>query len=216
MNKLHIISYCFGMLLFIACANRNLHSINPSDFNELTQLMNTMSGEFSSQEQAEEDSLFYNINLVMHPIWESDQSAKWLYVEQAVTRLIDKPYRQRVYKLSKQADGSIASSVFELPNPSRFIHGWTQADLFKQITPDSLISRQGCAVYLRKDKNNCYSGSTKDKECLSSLRGASYATSKVDICPDQIISWDQGWNAEDQQVWGAETKGYIFKRKSYD
>ncbi len=213
MNKRYTLIYLFAIVMLISCANRNLKSTTSSDQAALVDLMNTMSGEFSSEEQANEDSLFYNINLVMFPIWENDPNAKWLYVEQAVTRLIDKPYRQRVYKLSKQKNGVIASSVFELPNPSKFIHGWNTPEIFEPINADSLMIRQGCAVYLRKGANNCYTGSTKDKECLSTMRGASYATSKVNICPDQVISWDQGWDNDDKQVWGAETKGYIFKKK---
>ena len=182
---------------------------------ELNQLFEWMTGEFSSEEQAKEDSLFYHINLVMFPIWESDKTAKWLYVEQAVAAYIDKPYRQRVYRLSSSSDNGIESRVFELPGPSRFIHSWNNPALFNKITPDSLILRQGCAVYLKKN-NNSYAGSTRDKECKSSLRGASYATSMVQIYKNQIISWDQGWNADDEQVWGAETEGYIFNRKDQD
>jgi hypothetical protein len=43
------------------------------------------------------------------------------------------------------------------------------------------------------------------------LRGASYATSKVTIEEGLIISWDQGFNEEDEQVWGAVKGGYEFR-----
>ena len=213
MNKSYLLVFLLGTIFLSACANRNLNSTKNSDQLDLINLLNTMSGAFSSAAQAKEDSLFYDINLVMFPIWENDKSAKWLYVEQAVTSMIDKPYRQRVYRLSKQKDGSIESSVFELPAPERFIHGWKEPNTFKWINADSLIVRPGCAVYLKKGADNCYSGSTKERECLSDFRGATYATSKVNICADQVISWDQGWDGDDVQVWGAETRGYIFKRK---
>ncbi len=213
MNKHYLLLYLSATLLLASCANRNLSSTEISNEINLDLVLKTMSGEFSSEEQAKNDSLFYDINLVMYPIWEGDKNTKWLYVEQAVTRMIDKPYRQRVYKLSEHDNGMIESSVFELPNPAKYIHGWNRPAIFKEITADSLLIRQGCAVYLKKGKDNCYTGSTKDKECLSTLRGATYATSQVTICPDQIVSWDQGWNGEDQQVWGAETEGYVFKRK---
>lgn len=213
MNKSYPLVLLLGILFFSACTNRNLRSTKNSDQLDLMNLLTTMTGEFSSAAQAKADTLFYDINLVMHPIWENDKSAKWLYVEQAVTSRMDKPYRQRVYRLSKQKDGSIESSVFELPDPARFIQGWKEPDKFKRINADSLIVRPGCAVYLKKGEDNCYSGSTKERECLSDFRGATYATSKVSICADQVISWDQGWDGDDVQVWGAETRGYIFKRK---
>ena len=212
MNKLFILIGLIGITSLISCANRHLNSKERFNEKELSELVQKMTGEFSSEDQAKEDSLFYDINLVMFPIWEADKSAKWLYVEQAVTKYIDKPYRQRVYRLSMAHDHIIESRVFELADPDKFIHGWTQAEIFNQINPDSLIVRQGCAVFLKKE-NNCYSGSTKDDDCKSTFRGATYATSIVSICSDQVISWDQGWNKDKQQVWGAETRGYIFKRK---
>ena len=82
-----------------------------------------------------------------------------------------------------------------------------------KISADSLINRQGCAIYLRRIDKNIYKGSTPGKECLSSLRGAAYATSEVTIWPDRLISWDRGWNDKGQQVWGAEKGGYIFVKQ---
>lgn len=179
---------------------------------DLSQLFELMIGEFSSADQAKEDSSFYNINLVMYPIWENDTEAKWLYVEQAVTEFIDKPYRQRVYRVSMADENTIESRVYTLNNPEKYIHAWDNPELFGKINPDSLTLRNGCAVFLEKD-GNCFSGSTNEKDCESTLRGATYATSKVRVCDGEVISWDQGWDANDEQVWGAEKEGYIFKRK---
>jgi len=200
------------MILSISCNSSRLTSSKSVEENELDKIINLMSGNFSSKEQSQNDSLFYDINLVMFQIWKNDNKAKWLYVEQAVTKNIKKPYRQRVYKVSKVEDGLIESKVYEIPNPSNYIHGWDQPNIFNKINSDSLILREGCAVFLERSNDNCYIGSTREKECKSTFRDAEYATSKVTICTDQISSWDQGWNSEDTQVWGAETRGYIFKR----
>ncbi|RMG73085.1 MAG: hypothetical protein D6722_04210 [Bacteroidetes bacterium] len=212
MNKFPFIIGLIGIISLTACAHRHLTANRTDAQEEVAQLLAMMSGTFSSEEQARADTLFYNINLVMVPIWEQDPQAKWLYVEQAVTEYIDRPYRQRVYRLSATADGMIESRVFELTDPARYIHAWDTPGLFDQLKPDSLLLREGCAVFLKKD-GNCFAGSTHDKDCGSTLRGATYATSKVRVCEDGIVSWDQGWDAEDQQVWGAESQGYIFKRK---
>ncbi|MEM8906363.1 MAG: chromophore lyase CpcT/CpeT [Bacteroidota bacterium] len=210
-NKI-LLFLSLSILLWTACADRGLKAGQTSTDQTLSELVKLMSGTFSSQEQAENDSLFYNINLVMHPIWESDQAAKWLYVEQAVNQYIDKPYRQRVYRLTATKTGEIESRVYELPNPVKYIHAWDQPNLFTAINPDSLILRQGCSVFLAPQANNCYAGSTQERACTSTLRGASYATSEVTVCTGQIVSWDRGWDDGDQQVWGAETAGYIFKK----
>lgn len=213
LHKWYFFLGLIGIIISSSCANRKLNAAKSNGQAHFSDLYEMMTGEFSSEEQAKEDSLFYNINLVMYPIWENDGNTKWLYVEQAVTKYLDKPYRQRVYKLSMQQDKTIESSVFELPGPARFVHGWQDPAIFRQIGPDSLIVRTGCAVFLKKE-GDCYTGSTRDDDCKSTLRGATYATSKVSICKDQIVSWDQGWGSDDQQVWGAETRGYVFKRKT--
>ena len=72
-----------------------------------------------------------------------------------------------------------------------------------------------CAVFLSA-KDDCYSGSTVDKECKSTLYGASYATSVVEVCADKVSSWDQGWDDSDEQIWGAENGAYIFNRIKHE
>jgi len=176
------------------------------------ELVKLMSGTFSSRAQAAKDSTFFDINLVMHPIWQADKTASWLYVEQAVTQMIKKPYRQRVYKVTSTLDGRFESKVYTLPNPEKFIHGWDDPAIFNSITPDSLTVRMGCSVFLKKLPNGCYSGSTNEKDCQSSMRGASYATSEVTVCAGSVTSWDRGWDANDSYVWGAEKAGYVFDR----
>lgn len=203
----------FSVCLVSACNTTKNTTAQNQPAADIDQLYELMSGTFSSEEQSLLDSSFFNINLVMYPIWEESQGSKWLYVEQAVTEYIKRPYRQRVYQLSAMADGSYESKVYELPDPDRFIHGWETPELFSGITPDSLMAREGCAVYLKKNEEGCFSGSTKDAECLSTLRGASYATSIVTVCEGSVVSWDQGWNVDGEQVWGAVKEGYVFKRK---
>ena len=200
----------FALLVCTSCVNRKLANNNPKG--SLKELVTLMAGKFSSIEQSENDSAFYNISLVMYPIWENHKEAKWLYVEQALASKPKKPYRQRVYKLTEtDVPGVFESAVYTLPESKSFIHAWETPDLFKTITPDKLEVREGCSIYLTKTGDRCYEGSTKEKECTSSLMGATYATSKVSICSDYVISWDQGWDDADKQVWGAEKRGYIFK-----
>jgi CpeT protein len=176
----------------------------------LKKLAGAMAGEFNNNQQADQDKSYYHIVLRMKPIWKDNPDGYWFYVEQAVTSSEDKPYRQRVYHLYIQDDTTIVSKVYELKDPTQYVGAWKDAQKLAGLTADSLVDRQGCAVYLHRGEKGVFKGSTPGKECLSSLRGASYATSEVTIYADRIISWDRGWNAEDQQVWGAEEGGYIF------
>jgi hypothetical protein len=77
---------------------------------------------------------------------------------------------------------------------------------------NSVTIREGCAVYLDWNGDH-FSGSTRNAECTSTLRGASYATSQVKLYETRMESWDQGFDANDIQVWGATDGAYIFVRR---
>lgn len=183
---------------------------------DLKKLAGFMAGEFSSEEQSKADSSFFHIKLRMKPIWTDKKDGFWFYVEQAAADSESKPYRQRIYHLYKQDEKTIVSKVYEINGAENYIGGWQDAAKLKNLSKDGLIDRQGCAIFLHKNADGTFSGATPGKECLSSLRGAVYATSEVTIYKDKLISWDRGWNAEDKQVWGAVKSGYIFiKSKNF-
>lgn len=182
-----------------------------SERDDLTLLKTWMTGSFSSAEQAASDTSFFDISLEMVPIWFEREDGPWLYVEQAVAKYKDKPYRQRVYNLVKQKGASIASVVYTIPKSMRFAGDWQKEKPLKQLTPDSLTRKTGCEVVLKFD-NQTFRGSTVDRNCSSVLRGATYATSEVIITATEIISWDRGFDTDGNQIWGAEKSGYIFKK----
>ncbi|MFT5025234.1 MAG: CpeT protein, partial [Candidatus Azotimanducaceae bacterium] len=136
----------------------------------------------------------------------------YLYVEQALSTKQDKPYRQRVYKVSRLNDNTLQTEIFKLEADSDWIGKWKDPKSFSRLTEDDLILRNGCEVLLRKAGNQNYKGSTGEKICESTMRGASYATSEVEILKGKIISWDRGFDASGTRKWGAEKGGYIFKK----
>ncbi len=199
------ISLIFAVI--ISCTAIAQEKVNHRD---LLELKSRMEGFFTSELQAKTDTNYYNIHLHMEPIWERSEDGYWLYVEQAVAAAVNKPYRQRIYHLYRQDDITLVSKVYELQEPLRFAGAYKNTELLKALTKDSLIDRQGCAIYLQKNAEGNFIGSTSAKECLSSLRGASYATSHATIYEDKLVSWDRGWDKDDKQVWGAEKGGYQF------
>jgi CpeT/CpcT family (DUF1001) len=208
-SHLYSITTTLSLLLFVLFGSAQ----NKLSQKDLKWLASTMAGEFSSKKQSEADSAYFHIMLRMKPIWESRTDGYWFYVEQSVASAQDKPYRQRIYHLFLEGDSVAVSQVYELPNPIRFAGAWNDVNKLNEISTESLVNRAGCAIYLRKKGKNHFSGSTPYKECLSSLRGATYATSEVEIKKNLIESWDRGWNAEDKQVWGAEKGAYLFIKK---
>ncbi len=169
-----------------------------------------MIGSFSSEQQSIEDSNYYHISLHMAQVWKQS-GQNWLYVEQALGSMQDKPYRQRFYLVEETGDGRYKSSVYAIKNDSLFIGKWKTPEYFDAFDQSLLEEREGCAVFLNKTETG-YSGSTNERDCTSTLRGASYATSEVEIYPDRISSWDRGFDTSSEQVWGAVKGPYIFDR----
>lgn len=185
----------------------------PVNKGHLKKLVRTMAGAFGSEQQSKEDSAYFHIALHMTPMWQKNSDGYWLYVEQAMATMQDKPYRQRVYHVYIENDTTIVSKVYELSDPVTYVGAWKTPEKLASITPAMLVDRQGCAISLYRQPEGSYRGATPGKQCLSSLRGATYATSEVVICRDRMVSWDRGWDANDKQVWGAVKGGYIFVKE---
>ena len=144
-----------------------------------------------------------------YPIWTS-KADHYLYVEQAESANPDKPYRQRIYKIITDGNGGFESHIYTLQNEADFIGKWQTPEFFDQYDESIISEKEGCTVYLIQHADGSFSGSTRLDHCKSTLRGATYATSIVKIRKDNVMSWDQGFDADGNQVWGAEKGGYRF------
>ena len=201
-----LLPLCCLLILLMACRFTQLHK--PDD---LQLLLSWMTGSFSSQEQALTDTNFVDIRLHMVPIWPEHRDGKWLYVEQALAENQDRPYRQRVYHLTQVNDSTLQSTVYSFREPLPVAGEWKKDAPLAHVSPDSLVEREGCSIFLtKKSKGNAFVGSTEGKNCVSTLRGAAYATSAVIITEDGLATWDRGFNENGEQVWGSREGGYIF------
>ncbi|MEM7228750.1 MAG: chromophore lyase CpcT/CpeT [Planctomycetota bacterium] len=204
-----------AMLLVVACSALSCKSAQKTDATvdeECRALVSAMTGWFdsSAQELADPDN-YFNIRLVMTPVWTAREDGAWLYVEQAAASALDRPYRQRMYHVHRDASGQLRSDVYALPGePLDYAGAYREPSRFDGMTPSDLAIREGCAILLDAVADGSFVGATVDAECTSSLRGATYATSEVTITADELMSWDRGWNDQHEQVWGATAGGYRF------
>lgn len=178
----------------------------------LKELCGLMRGKFTSNEQATQDTSYFDITLTMMPIWHFKDEGCWLYVEQALTQQLNNPYRQRLYHVVSTSNTTFESHVYEFNDPTDYVQLWRNAEVLAELTLDSVKEKSGCTVYLVKQGDGHYVGGTKGEGCASRLRSAAYATSDVEITQGQIVSWDRGFDAKHEQVWGATQGGYIFKK----
>jgi CpeT protein len=179
---------------------------------DLPKVYKMMQGFYSSAAQSKADTSYFDIRLKMVPIFTERKNEYWLYVEQAMSTSEDKPYRQRIYQLQwDAATNSVTSTVYTIKEGEKYYGAWQDAAKLAQIKMQDFELRKGCTIFLKKTKKG-YAGSTHKSDCESNLRGAKYATSIVKIKKKKIVSWDQGFDANDKQVWGAVKGGYIFER----
>ncbi len=188
------------------------------DVSEATALM---TGAFTSYEQSRRDPEYFEIQLHMTPIWpeRSSPNVRWLYVEQAMSEALDKPYRQRIYRVTNGSlPSTVVSEVYELPGgpagAARYAGMWRTPEAFALLNASQLSKREGCEVHLRRIGKNVFEGGTEGSLCESKLRGATYATSIVQMNKDGLTTWDQGFDAAGKQVWGAVKGPYEFRRMS--
>ena len=176
----------------------------------IQKLADWMAGTYSSSEQAKLDTSYRDISLSITPIWKNKSSKDyWFYVEQAVTSMKNKPYRQRVYHLKQIGRNKFESEVYTLKCPQLCIG---KPEFVDNLPDDSMDVKTGCSVYLIFNDAGYFDGSTHENDCPSELYGASYATSSVKVFQNRLESWDRGFNKDGNQVWGAEKGGYIFRK----
>lgn len=210
LTKKNVISF-FAILTLTGCTAAHKTDSAKQD-PELESLASLMTGKFSSELQSKTDSTYFNISLVMTPIWSERNDGKWLYVEQAVAAKADKPYRQRVYHLQHPSKDTFTSEIYTIKDPLTF--AGLQNDKIKKdkLTFDLIELKDGCTVTLKK-QGDTYTGGTDADKCPSDLRGAAYATTKIVLKKGMLESWDQGFDASGKQVWGATKGGYVFIKK---
>ena len=184
---------------------------SPAQSPDLLTLADWMQGNFDSHDQHLKDTAnYFDIHLEIVPIWKDRSDAIWLYVEQAVATMREKPYRQRVYKLTENGAGVFESKIYLLEDPLRFVN---HIELFEKLNPDSITEKPGCSVFLKKIDKKTFKGGTDGKNCSSDRKGASYASSEVLITETMLESWDRGFDEKDSQVWGAELGAYRFIKR---
>ena len=201
-----------GILLAVICCWQcaTMRTTEKTTEDDLRQLVNYMVGDFSSHAQSQRDTDFFDIRLHIRPIWTSDKANRWLYVEQAAAAAESKPYRQRIYKVEIDPAGGFRSIVYTLPEPTSWAGKFKTPEDFDKLKPTQLSLRDGCTVFLKKQKDGSFAGATRGNGCESTLRGAKYASSQATITKTMLRSWDQGFNEKGEQVWGATKGGYEF------
>lgn len=197
--------------------------VKPPKDKEIRKIARMMTGTFDTFAQVEEDerqSLPYMhtralVYVVPIAITGMAPGGAAFYVENQAANARNKPYRQRVYYLER-ISGNVVMHVYKIKTDADFVNAYQKPEVFKNLTVDRLVQEQGCDITFQKAKNGTYLGvAGEDKTCKSSLRGATYTTSKTELSENQWTNLDQGFDDTGAHKWGPPpgTIGHIFLRR---
>ncbi len=181
----------------------------PADLRQ--QLAEALLGQFDSSAQSQADKSYHDVTLTTCRAEAPALGEQVLYVEQAISDSLDEPYRQRIYVLEQDGPDTVTSRIYALTDPAAAV-GACAVQAPMNLAPDAVQERTGCAVHLRW-QHGVFVGATEGQACSSGLRGALWASSRVVVQPDSLLSWDQGWSAPGVQAWGATDGPYRFVRR---
>lgn len=141
----------------------------------------------------------------------TDSPVTFLYQEQALSSKLDQPYRQRFLRISVSGDRqSVESAGFEPANPQAFV-GLCKKPETQRMVKLSDLGTYRCSVFLKPIGEN-YQGETPESGCPSNYRGAARIANTVILQPGGMETWDRGFDAAGNQVWGAQDKPYQFRK----
>jgi len=190
---------------------------------EVVSLAAWMTGTFDTFAQVARDETehitYQHVRAIMKlaPISVPELGAgRALYLEQALAGSEDKPYRQRVYFVTRQ-EGVLINRIYRLTGQERFLGGTADPLRLTALTVDQLVPETGCDVAWARVREDLYAGTTGDQRtCKTSVRGATWVRSHIELTPSSITSLDQGFDDSGAQKWGPPdgTPGHTFLRRT--
>ncbi|MGL5081061.1 MAG: chromophore lyase CpcT/CpeT [Microcoleaceae cyanobacterium] len=135
----------------------------------------------------------------------------FLYQEQARVDNLAQPYRQRLLQIRPSLDGqAVESATYNVLNPQVWINQCDQPEA-DRIVESNEIGEYHCSMFLHQVQT-AYIGQTQAEGCPSNYRGAVRITNHVVLDDNGMETFDQGFDQEGNQVWGAENQPYQYQR----
>ena len=209
--KRRIVINKFRILFTLVCSIIISYS-SISAKTDLQDISKWFKGNYSTTEQANKDSTIIDLSLKVAQFSIQDTPGNWAYLETAFSNDKDNPYRQEVYHFSITSFGLINLDIYTIKNSASYVGACDNDSLLNRLTLEMLEQKSNCSIIITKT-DNIYIGSTAGKNCPSTLRGAKYETTELEITKVDFFLWERGYDARSTQVWGSSTTGYIFKKE---
>lgn len=140
----------------------------------------------------------------------------YLYQEQALVKTLEQPYRQRLLLLAPVQDSlaeevrQVESRAFRIEDQAMWV-GLCDRPASEQAAVLEALGERVCSVLI-EPVEHIYVGQTPPEGCPSNFRGAVSISNTVILHEFGMDTWDRGFDAEGNQVWGAkEDDPYQFR-----
>jgi CpeT/CpcT family (DUF1001) len=140
-----------------------------------------------------------------------DRDSIFLYQEQAIAGKLDQPYRQRFLQIKPSTDGQVESQSFKPKNPQELIGFCDRPPSLGRAISSADLGTPVCSVFL-KPTGDQFIGETPPQGCPTTARGAVRITNTVELFANGMDTWDRGFDVNGQQLWGAKTESYQYRR----
>ena len=131
-------------------------------------------------------------------VLDADPNSIYLYQEQALSKKLKQPYRQRFLQIKSTDRANTISSISFKPKKPQ---NWTGlCDRIEPIITSKDLGKSVCRVDL-KPLINVYIGQTKPGGCPTKFRGATTITNTIILHDRGMDTWDRGFDFNGKQIW---------------
>ncbi len=207
MNTLTIGSLIIGSFFFVTAIPANAQIPITQQVKEVvTHLVGTM----DTSAQAKANPEFPNVRITTCKVQVPDANGVFLYQEQALTKQLAKPYRQRFLRIAPTKDNLLVESAAFKPQTPKTWIGLCSKPEAQRIVQRREFGESNCSVFLKSTGKN-YVGQTSPGGCPSNFRGATKITNTIILHQTGMDTRDRGFDAIGKQVWGAKDAPYQFR-----
>lgn len=177
-------------------------------------LAELIAGPWTSAELAARDATYLDIRSVNVRIWAGDPDfpGLWFYTESARPSAPATPYRQNVFALVPQEDGTVHAYQYRVRAPERFAGTALANRAPEGLTLEDLVPLPGCTLVWHRTQSGRFAGAMRPRACRNGFRGATWMDGSSWVEPGRFHTWDRGMNDAGEQVWGPALAGYTFTR----